>query len=71
MSESLGTWVKLGKKEWQHIPPLVREQAFKYDLTWDAAVELIKCFRIEKPSNDAIVKLGTHMSNPAQMKSRA
>ena len=30
-----------------------------------------KCSCTEKPSNDAIVELGTHMSNPAQLKSRA
>ena len=71
MSESPGTWVKLGNKERQCIPPLVREQAFKHDLTWDAAVKMTKCFRAEKPSCDAIMKLGMHMSNPVHLKSRA
>ena len=54
-----------------YIPRLVREQAFKHDLTWGAAVEMTECFRTGKPSNDAFMKPGTHMSNPAQLKSRA
>ena len=69
MAGSPGTWVKLGHKEWQYVPPLVRERAFTRDLTWDAAVEMTKCFRTEKPSNDAITTPGTRTSNPAQLKS--
>ena len=69
MAGSPGTWVKLGHRERQRIPPLVREQAFKHDLTWDAAVDM-KCFRTEEPGNDAIMTLGMHMRSPAQLKSR-
>ena len=70
MAESPGTWVKLGHKEWQYIPLSVREQAFKHDLAWNAAVEMTKCFRTGEPDDDAVMTLGKHMSNHAHPKSR-
>ena len=54
-----------------HPAIIVREPAFKHNLTWDAAAEMSMCFCIEKPSNGAIMKLGIRMSSPAQLKSRA
>ena len=71
MAESPGTWAKLGHKEWQYIPPSVREQACKHGLTWDAAVEMTKCFRTGGPDDDVVVTLGEYMSNHAHPKSRA
>ena len=49
MVGSPGTWVKSGHKEWQYIPPSVREQACEHRLTWNAAVEMTKCLRTGEP----------------------
>ena len=45
MAESPGTLVKLGRQEWQYIPPSVRDRAYKHGVTWNAAVDMTKCLR--------------------------
>ena len=40
MADSSGTWLKLPKVKWQFIPPEIRDQASKLDLTF-AVVALL------------------------------
>ena len=71
MAESPGTRVKLGHQEWQHIPPSVRDQAYKHGMTWNAAVDMTRCLSTEEPDDNIVMILGQYMSNLAQLKLKA
>ena len=65
MAEPPGTWVKLGRQEWQYIPPSVRDNAYKHGMTWNATVEMTKCLRTEDLDDDIVMSLGKYMSKHA------
>ena len=71
MAASSGTWLKLPNEKWQFIPPEIRAQANRLDLTWDNAAKLTKfCCPDDEPSEEALFELGEYTGYLPQVKAR-